>query len=170
MGTPHRLVVVRHAKAEPIGPSDPERALTERGRADAAAAGRALAAAGVVADAALVSAAVRTQETWRVLARAAGWTAEAQVERSLYSADEDAVLDLVALTDDAVGTLVVVGHNPTMGTLAQLLDDGDGPPEVAARLMQGYPTSAAAVFEVPEQWHRVGAGSGRLVLLEVGRT
>ena len=44
MDTPHRLVVVRHAKAEPYGPTDFERELAARGRADAAAAGAWLAA------------------------------------------------------------------------------------------------------------------------------
>ena len=40
------LVLVRHAKAEAYGPSDAERALTERGHAEAHEAGRWLAARG----------------------------------------------------------------------------------------------------------------------------
>lgn len=166
---PHRLVVVRHAKAEPYASSDFDRVLTERGRADALAAGRWLAEQGVVADAALVSASARTRETWSVLAEAAGWTVEPQVESALYTADEDSTLDLIALTDESVGTLVVVGHNPTMGTLAHLVDDGEGPADAAERLMQGYPTSAVAVFDVPVPWARVARGCGRLALFEVGR-
>jgi phosphohistidine phosphatase len=166
---PHRLVVVRHAKAEPQARSDFDRVLTERGRADAAAAGRWLAGHGVVADGAIVSAAARTRETWSLLVEAAGWTIEPDVEQALYAADEDAALDLIALTDESVGTLVVVGHNPTMGMLAQLVDDGEGPPELAERLMQGYPTSAVTVFDVAVPWARVGRGCGRLALFEVGR-
>ncbi|UMG92447.1 histidine phosphatase family protein [Nocardioides sp. TF02-7] len=169
MVTAHRLVVIRHAKAEPVAPSDVERALTEQGRADAAAAGRLLAAAGVSADAALVSPATRTRQTWQVLADAAGWTTEPQVEQSLYSADEDTVLDLVGETEESVGTLVVVGHNPTMGSLAHLLDDGDGDPAATTRLLQGYSTSAVAVFDLPVGWAGVGRGSGRLALMDVGR-
>lgn len=167
--TPHRLVVVRHAKAEAYGPTDFERELAPRGRADAAAAGAWLAEHGVAADAALVSAATRTQQTWEILAEAAGWEVAADLDRGLYGADEEGVLDLVGLTDEAVGTLVVVGHNPTMGLLAQLLDDGDGPPDAVDRLMRGYPTSATAVFELPATWARIAMGRARLTLFNVGR-
>lgn len=169
MDTPHRLVVVRHAKAEPYGPTDFERELAPPGRADAAAAGAWLAQQGVTADAALVSAAVRARQTWEILAEAAGWDAAAEYDRGMYGADEDGVLDLVALTEEAVHTLVVVGHNPTVGMLAQLLDDGEGPPEAVDRLMQGYPTSATAVFELPATWARIAMGRARLTLFNVGR-
>jgi phosphohistidine phosphatase len=169
VSTPHRLVVVRHAKAESYGTTDFERELAPRGRADAAAAGAWLAGQKVVADAALVSAATRTRQTWELLAGAAGWSAEATFDRALYGADEEAVLDLVAMTDEAVRTLVVLGHNPTIGMLAQLLDDGEGPPGAVDRLMQGYPTSATAVFELPGAWARIAMGRARLTLFHVGR-
>ncbi|MEZ0580603.1 histidine phosphatase family protein [Nocardioides sp. MH1] len=169
MDTPHRLVVVRHAKAEAFGPTDFERELAERGKADAAAAGAWLAEQGVSADAALVSAAKRTRQTWELLSSAAGWSVEAELDPSLYGADEDGVLDLVRMTDESVGTLVVVGHNPTVGMLAQLLDDGDGEPASVDQLMKGYPTSATAVFELPGNWADTAMGRCRLVLYNVGR-
>ena len=167
--TPHRLVVIRHAKAEAYGPTDFDRELAPRGRADAKAAGAWLAEQGVTADGALVSAAVRARQTWEALSESAGWSAEATFDRALYGADEDGVLDLVAMTDEAVGTLVVVGHNPTVGMLAKLLDDGEGPPDAVDRLMQGYPTSATAVFELPATWKRLAMGRARLTLFNVGR-
>jgi phosphohistidine phosphatase len=166
---PHRLVVVRHAKAEAYGPTDFERELSPRGKADAAAAGSWLAAQEVGADAAIVSAATRTRQTWEVLSGAAGWKVEPDLDHALYGGDEDVVLDQVRLTDESVGTLVVVGHNPTMGLLAQLLDDGDGPPDAVDRLMRGYPTSATAVFELPGEWARTAMGRARLTLFNVGR-
>lgn len=169
MNNPHRLVVVRHARAEPFGPTDFARELTPRGRADAAAAGAWLAGQGIVAAGALVSAAVRTCQTWEELAAAAGWSIDPDVQQALYGADEDAVLDLVSATDESVGTLVVVGHNPTVGTLAQLLDDGDGPSDKVDELMRGYPTSALAVFDLPGPWDQVAMGRARLVDFHVGR-
>ncbi|MDZ5620268.1 SixA phosphatase family protein [Nocardioides bizhenqiangii] len=169
VSSPHRLVVVRHAKAEGYGPSDFERELSARGRGDAAAAGAWLAEQGVTADAGLVSASVRTRQTWEILTESAGWSAEATFDRALYGADEDGVLDVVAMTDEAVGTLVVVGHNPTVGMLAQLLDDGEGPPDAVDRLMQGYPTSATAIFELPGAWSRIAMGRARLTAFAVGR-
>ncbi|KAA1429292.1 SixA phosphatase family protein [Nocardioides antri] len=169
VSTPHRLVVVRHAKAEAYGPTDFERELAPRGRRDAAAAGAWLAGQGVEPDAALVSAALRARQTWEALADGAGWSVAPDLDDSLYNADEDGVLDLVRAVDEAVGTLVVVGHNPTMGLLAQLLDDGDGPPDAVDRLMRGFPTSATAVFELPGGWADVAMGRTRLTLFHVGR-
>lgn len=166
---PHRLVVIRHAKAEAYGTSDFERELSARGRGDAAAAGVWLAKQNVTAGAALVSAATRTRQTWEIMAEAAGWTVQADFDRALYGADEEAVLDLVAMTDESVGTVVVIGHNPTIGMLAQLLDDGEGPPDAVDRLMQGYPTSATAVFELRATWDRIAMGRARLTLFNVGR-
>ena len=61
-----RLILFRHAKAEPRGPgqSDFDRQLAPRGWEDAAIVGRALAADGVTPDLALVSPSRRTTETW----------------------------------------------------------------------------------------------------------
>lgn len=169
VSTPHRLVMVRHAKAEAYGPSDFDRELTSRGRSDAAEAGAWLAEQGVSADAALVSAATRARQTWELLAEAAGWSVEPDLDHALYGADEDGVLDLVRATDDGVGTLVVLGHNPTVGMLAQLLDDGDGDPHAVDQLMRGYPTSAVAVFDVPGGWTDTAMGRARLTRFHVGR-
>ncbi|KAA1416010.1 histidine phosphatase family protein [Nocardioides humilatus] len=163
------MVVVRHAKAEAYGSTDFDRELAPRGLGDAAAAGAWLAEQGVGADAALVSAAARTRQTWEVLSGAAGWDVAADYDRSLYGADEDGVLDLVRTTDETIGTLVVVGHNPTMGLLAQLLDDGEGEPASVDLLMQGYPTSACAVFDIPGAWADTAMGRCRLSLFNVGR-
>ena len=169
MDTAHRLVIVRHAKAEPHAERDFDRTLAERGRGDARAVGAWLAEQGVEPDAALVSAAVRARETWELVAEAAGWSLEPDLDRSLYNADEDGALDTIALTDEAVGTLVVVGHNPTMGMLAQLLDDGDGPAEAVDRLVLGYPTSAVTVFSVPGTWDHLRPGTATLQAFHVGR-
>ncbi len=165
----HRLVIIRHAKAEGYAESDLDRSLAPRGRGDAEAAGTWLKQLGVVPDVALVSSAVRARETWELIAKAAGWTTEPDVDPALYDADEDAVLDLIAATDESVGTLVVIGHNPTVGMLAQLLDDGDGPAEAVDRLVLGYPTSAVTVFDLGLPWTRIGPGTATLVTFEVAR-
>ena len=169
MATTHRLVIVRHSKAEQIAASDAERRLTDRGRGDAAAAGAWLADQCPPPDRALVSGAARTRETWELLAKAAGWQVETEHDDALYGADEDTVLDILRDLDEKVGSVVLVGHNPTVGMLAQLLDDGDGEPEAVDRLMLGYPTSAVTVFDVPLPWARLGPGSATLTAFEVGR-
>ncbi|SED21110.1 phosphohistidine phosphatase [Nocardioides exalbidus] len=161
--TVRRLVIMRHAKAESVAPSDHERALAPLGRADAAAAGRWLADQGLVPDAALVSDAQRTRDTWAELSVAAGWDCEPDFSAALYAAGADSAFDLIDETDPAVGTLVVVGHNPTMAYVAELLDDGEGDDEAStAMITRGFPTAALAVFEVDVAWADLGPGTGRL--------
>lgn len=171
---PRRLVVLRHAQAASTAPTDAERPLTDRGRADAQAAGAWLAGLGVevgaAGGAALVSSALRTRQTYDALATGAGWAGGATYDAGLYSAGPDTALDLVRATDDATTTLVLVGHNPTVAYLAQLLDDGDGDEEATTALVgTGYPTCAAAVFGVGGSWSDLAPGTARLEAFHVGR-
>ncbi|HJQ04173.1 MAG TPA: histidine phosphatase family protein [Nocardioides sp.] len=164
------LVVIRHAKAEQYAASDFERELTDRGRADAAEAGRWLASEGVVPGAAYVSPAARTRGTWAAIAEAAGWDLTPTYDRGLYGTDEEGVLELVQLTDEAVDTVVVIGHNPTIEMVVQMLDDGEGPADVAESLAIGYPTSAVTVFDVDVPWPEVGQMTARPRAFHVGRS
>jgi len=164
-----RLVLMRHAKAEPTAPSDHGRALAARGLADAEGAGRWLREQGIDPDAALVSDALRTQQTFEQVAVSAAWDLAPELSAGLYDAGPDTALDLIRQTDPDVATLVVIGHNPTMAYLAELVDDGDGDAEATtAMLTRGLPTSALAVFTVPGDWSDVGAGTGRLEAFHVG--
>jgi phosphohistidine phosphatase len=167
---PRQLVLVRHAQAEGAGPSDQERELTPAGHDAATDAGRWLAGRGVRPDHVLVSAATRTQQTWADLAGAGGWSLEPEVDPGLYAAGPDAVLDLVRALPDEVAALVLVGHNPTVGHLAQLLDDGEADPELAGEALRtGYPPCALSVFSVESPWVDLGAGTARLAGFHVGR-
>ncbi|MBC9731690.1 SixA phosphatase family protein [Nocardioides marmotae] len=162
------LVVVRHAKAEADGPTDAERRLAESGHVAASAVGTWLAEQGIVPDHALVSGAVRTLQTWDDIADAAGWDLEPEVEETLYAAGPESALDLVRAVPADVRTLVVVGHNPTMGTLAQLLDDGEGDVEAGNRLALGYPTSATTVLSYDGDWDELADASASVVAFFVG--
>lgn len=164
------LVVVRHAKAEATGPTDAERPLSERGWADAADAGRWLADQGIRPDHALVSSALRTQETWQELSTAAGWSTEQQSSSALYAASPETALDLVRGSPDTVSTLVVVGHNPTVASLAELLDDGDGDAAAMAELVSGgYPTCAMTVLTLDGPWSELTESSATVRAFHVGR-
>lgn len=164
------LVIMRHAKAEASAPSDIERRLTDRGHADADEAGAWLAQRELSPDDALVSSAARTTQTWEDIATAAGWDLEvAQYVDALYAAGPDATLDLVRDTDDVVSTLVVVGHNPTIGLLAQMLDDGDGDEEAGNAMVSGFPTSAVAVYSFDGDWSDLEEAGATLDAFHVGR-
>lgn len=158
----HRLVVLRHAKAETFALDDAARHLTERGRADAEARGRWLAAHVGRPDLALVSSAVRTRETWDLVAAELDGEVEARHEDALYGASPDAVLDLLRDLPESVATVVYVGHNPTAASLALLLDDGSAAPEAFARLSEGLPTTGVAVYAVAGAWAGLDAGGASL--------
>jgi phosphohistidine phosphatase len=160
---------MRHAKAEPDGPTDFERRLSERGRTEARAAGRWLASRGITPDHALVSAALRTVETWEAVAEVAGWPLEATYDQGLYAAGPETALDLIRASPTGAGTVIVIGHNPTIAYLAQLLDDGEGDVAAVNEMAVGYPTSALTVFEHDGGWAGLGAGSARVAAFHVGR-
>ncbi len=164
-----RLVVMRHAKAEQDGPSDFERPLAPRGLRDAAAAGAWLASQGVSPDHALVSAALRTQQTWESVAAGAGWTLSPDLDRGLYAAGPESTLDIVRLVPESVDSLLVIGHNPTIAVLAQVLDDGSGDAAVAAEMVGAFPTTSLAVFSYDGAWADLGEGTARLDAFHVGR-
>jgi phosphohistidine phosphatase len=168
-GGTRRLVVMRHAKAQPTAPSDHGRALADRGRGDAGAVGRWLREQGITPDAALVSDALRTQQTWEEVAAAAGWDVAADFSDALYAAGADSTFDLIREVDAGVSTLVVIGHNPTMAYIAELIDDGEGDVEATTALVtRGFPTSALVVFTVAGSWSDLGPGAGRLEAFHTG--
>lgn len=106
------LIVLRHGSAEdPAGP-DRERALTERGRMQAAAAGVLLPARGLAPDVVVCSPARRTRETWAAVRAAAAWSVEASIDDAVYDADVGDLYDVLAALPAAAGTAMVVGHNP----------------------------------------------------------
>ncbi|MBD8869424.1 SixA phosphatase family protein [Nocardioides donggukensis] len=171
--TTHRaartLVLVRHAKAESFAEQDHERELTSRGAGDAARAGEWLAGYGVVPDAALVSSAARAAQTWEALAEAAGYRLDPVLDDAMYDAGPETALDLIRGTDQVVGTLVVVGHNPTIGYLAQLLDDGEGDPDASAGMLEGYPTGALTVLRTSGAWTDLELGGATVLAFRTGR-
>jgi phosphohistidine phosphatase len=160
---------MRHASAESAAASDEERELTPGGRGDAAEAGAWLSEGGYAVDRALVSTARRTRQTWAALAGGAGITVEAVHDGVLYTGGPESVHDLIRKTPDDSGSLLVIGHNPTMAYLAQLLDDGEGDLDAVAAMAGGFPPCAVAVYAVPESWGSLDVGRARLIAFHVGR-
>ena len=145
MNDPARqLIILRHAKAEPIAASDHDRLLTERGHRDAEEAGSWLREIGVLPDHAVVSSAARTRGTWASFAAGAGLDLEPTIDRGLYAAGTDAALEIICTAPAEAQKQLLIGHNPTMAHLVHLLDDGGADPEIFAKVSEGFPTSALA--------------------------
>lgn len=148
-----RVILVRHAKTEQAGPSDRERALASRGRADARAIGELLAEQGIEPDRIVVSPALRAQQTWQIAADGRGWSQPVTDER-IYDNAVDSLLEVIRETAPDVRTLVLVGHNPSMGMLA-------GEPH--------FPTSAVAVLACAGSWKQIDPAAMTGVRVDVPR-
>ena len=160
---------MRHAKAEPFAATDHARDLTDRGRRDAEAAGAFLRRQSVLPDHAVVSSAVRTRSTWEVMEQAMGSGAEVVVDSACYSGSTDVVLESLRFVPEEARVVVFVGHQPTVGYLAHLLDDGAGDHEALHLMLQGFPTSSMAMFDVEVAWESLGPDTGRLVHFRPGK-
>ncbi|HET6729423.1 MAG TPA: histidine phosphatase family protein [Jiangellaceae bacterium] len=160
---PKTLILLRHAKsAWPDGVADSQRPLAKRGRRDAPAAGRWLRERDLAPEIALVSSARRAVETFELVAAELPVRPRETVTDAGYGASVGDLLDLVrGLTDDVVSALVV-GHNPGIGRLADILDESE-------RSTGAFPTSALAVFDVGGHWAGVDPGAARLVAFAVPR-
>lgn len=143
---PH-IILMRHAKAIDRLESDDDfdRALNERGQRQAREAGEIMRTAGVTLDLALVSPALRTQQTWNTVQEALGQNIEVQGGMSLYHASPDM---LRRALDDALQThssLILIGHNPGIGALIHSLCGDVGQLQ---GLPPGWPTSAFMGFKL----------------------
>jgi len=113
------LILWRHAEAEDVAPSDLSRALTTRGRKQAQSAARWLRAR--LPDDALVlaSPAVRTIQTAETL------TDQYRVVREIApDASANDVLEAAGWPGGIAQTVVIVGHQPTLGHVAARLIGG----------------------------------------------
>ncbi|MFE4859706.1 SixA phosphatase family protein [Streptomyces sp. NPDC056670] len=161
--TPHRIVLLRHAKADWPEVSDHDRPLAERGRADAPVAGRRLAAAGIVPDLALCSSAVRTRETWKLAVHELPQRPRTVYEERMYEASLGELIALVNETPEDVADLLLIGHNPGMHAMADALAGGAEGDALSRMNRSGFPTSSIAVLSFNGSWKSVEHGVATLV-------
>ncbi|MFF2655221.1 SixA phosphatase family protein [Streptomyces sp. NPDC058045] len=159
---PRRIVLLRHAKAEWSQDSDHERPLADRGRKDAPVAGRRLADTGLSFDLALCSTATRTRETWKLAVQELDHRPRTVYEERIYEAAPGQLLAVLNETPDAVRNAVLIGHNPGVHALTEILS-GAAEGDTARRMNgRGFPTSAIAVVSFTGPWNSLEPGSGTL--------
>jgi phosphohistidine phosphatase len=161
------LLLMRHAKSDyPPGVADHDRPLAPRGIEQAGLAGDWLRANAPTIDAVLSSTATRTRETLlntRI-------DAPVRYSERLYASTPGTVIDEINTVDDGVSALLVIGHEPTMSTLALGLGGAGGANISAAeRISVKFPTSAIAVLTVPCAWKELELGVATLIDFEVPR-
>jgi phosphohistidine phosphatase len=85
-----------------------------------------------------------------------------ELESAIYDNEVEGLLELVRATPDDIGSLLIVGHNPSIEELAGQLDDAGGDPVIRHRMADGFPTSGYAVLTTSDSWRAVGPGTLRL--------
>ncbi|GAB98188.1 phosphohistidine phosphatase [Kineosphaera limosa] len=147
------LLLIRHAKSvwPHDEPDDQRRDLAPRGRRQAPEVGRWLHGSGLAPALAVVSPATRAQKTWELIAPELDAEVEVRTEPAAYAFSGEQIIDLVRALPADVECAAIVGHNPALEELAELLT-GE-----SVRLV----TSALAVVQVPE-FATAGDGGGTL--------
>ncbi|MDQ0778179.1 phosphohistidine phosphatase [Streptomyces aurantiacus] len=159
---PRRIVLFRHAKADWPDVPDHERPLAERGRKDAAVAGRKLADSGIPFDLAICSTAHRTRETWKLAVHELPHRPKTVYEERLYEAPPGVLIAVLNETPDDVRSTLLIGHNPGVHGLADILAgqaEGDAQERMSRR---EFPTAGFAVLSFTGSWKSLEPGTATL--------
>ncbi len=155
------LYLLRHAKSswdfEDL--SDHDRPLNKRGRHDAPLMGRELASHEISPDLIISSSAVRALTTASLVAKELEYDTEnIVINEAIYGAGKEELLTIIRQTPDTIYSLLLVGHNPEITELANLLS-----PEHIANM------STAAVVGIRfscESWSEITQENAALVLYD----
>jgi phosphohistidine phosphatase len=152
-----RLHLLRHAKSswDDLDLPDHERPLAPRGEKAVVRIADHVREAGIAPDLVLCSTALRARQTLAGLLPALAGDVEIRLEDALYGAGVEQVLARVREVDEAVGSVLVVGHNPTLHGLALALT---GRSDVLDR----FPTGALASVRLTTSWAELAEGAGEL--------
>lgn len=118
------LYLMRHAKSswDDPGLRDIQRPLNNRGHRHASFMGRQLKNQGILPQLIITSPAVRAETTARFVAREIDYSlSKIIIDKRLYEAEEDDLLQVIKEVNKTVDHLILVGHNPGLTDLANTL-------------------------------------------------
>ncbi|GAA4442566.1 SixA phosphatase family protein [Bremerella cremea] len=139
-----RLILMRHAKSSWEGDvADFDRPLNGRGLRDAPRIAEALAQRGWSPDVVIHSAALRTTQTWELMASHFPEVRKVVSSKSLYLGSLPDIQEVVETLPPDCGTSLVIGHNPGWELAVHQLSNQN----------QRMTTANAALFEiVADNW------------------
>lgn len=160
-----QLLLMRHGDAERGTPemSDHARPLSAQGCAEAAEAGAWLRANGQVPDKILCSSALRTRQTLKALGLSPALTQSAEIVDTLYLASPGELLHCVQVQAEAVGRLLLIGHNPGIRDFCSMFVR-NGEVDAQEAMSLGFKTGAIAglSFSAPHWTEIPGNHGGKL--------
>lgn len=156
------LYLLRHAKSSWKEPelSDFERPLNRRGKKDAPAMGAFLKAKNIRLELIVSSPAKRAKKTAKKVAKAMGYPKEKiYFNREIYEANVADLFGIVHELSDQLSSVMLVGHNPSLNDLANLL--------LPESPIENIPTAGvvAIAFEV-NSWREIEENTGKLIFFE----
>jgi phosphohistidine phosphatase len=157
------LLILRHAKSDwdSAAARDFDRPLAKRGKRDAPRVGAWLYREGLVPDLILSSPAERARATTLKVCKHLDINKQ-QIhwDKTIYEANLERLLTVLAKCQDAVAMVMLVGHNPGLESLLRYLTDNDFEPPADGKLL---PTAALARLELPADWSRLERGCANLL-------
>lgn len=157
-----RIIFVRHAKTEAwdYGKEDFHRQLTDRGVNDCAIMATSLEQNQLTPSIIFTSSAARALRTADILANRLHLPEE-QISSSkeLYEyVSTQHILDLVHQCDDAMDTIMIVGHNPWISNVASVMSNN---------FQSIMPTAGVVALEYKiEEWHQINPNKGKIIYYE----
>ena len=150
-----RLIILRHAKSDWDAQydSDHERPLTKRGVRASSAIGIAISRSREIPDVAITSSALRATTTIDLAAAAGNWSTTIEVSDALYGTSAQGALEVAATAGDGVERLMLVGHQPTWGSLVHALTGGSVEMKTA---------TAVGIALALSSWRDVGRAPGSI--------
>ncbi len=135
------LLLMRHAKSswKNTEVADHERPLKKKGRKDTVLMAKQLKKKDLIPDLIYSSSAIRATETLEILLDSLKFDGKAKVKDVLYMAEPETIIDKINSVDDDVDKLLIIGHNPGLESLTQVLGDK----------IDALPTGAIAVIILP---------------------
>jgi phosphohistidine phosphatase len=158
------LLILRHAKSswKETGLSDHSRPLNQRGIKAAPRMGQVLFEEDLVPDLILSSTARRARDTADLVADASGFEGEIHFVESFYHASPSDYLETLSSLSSDVNIVMIVGHNPGMEMLLEMLTGEE----------ERLPTAALALIQLPiKNWSQLSdEAEGELINLWLPRT
>jgi phosphohistidine phosphatase len=165
-----RLIhLLRHAKSswDDQELDDVDRPLAARGRRESGRLAAWFPREGMAPALVLCSSSLRTRETLAALLSALAGDVSISIERALYAADGQELLDRLRQIPDQVPSVLAIGHNPGLQELALALAKPGAAP---SRLQENLPTATLVTLVAPTaHWLDLAEGTCDVVALVVAR-
>ena len=135
------LILMRHAKStwKEKKVDDYDRPLSKRGKKDAPRMGELLKEHNLLPDLIIASTSVRTHETVDLVIEASRYRGNICLFSDLYMGEIDVYFTHIRQLSDEVNTLLVIGHNPSLESILQLLTGK----------VESLPSGAVAHIQLP---------------------